>query len=46
MPEFSISRAKIVSRTEVISSSNAGTHQGYIESGVVIGKEWLNTGQS
>lgn len=46
MPEFSISRAKIVSRTEIISSSNAGTHQGYIESGVVIGKEWINTADS
>lgn len=40
MPEFSMKRATVVSRTEIISSSNAGTLQGYKESGVVIGKEW------
>nr|WP_195365977.1 phage minor head protein [[Eubacterium] tenue] len=40
MPEFSIKRATVVSRTEIISSSNAGTLEGYKESGVVIGKEW------
>lgn len=40
MPEFSMKRATVVSRTEIISSSNAGTLEGYKESGVVIGKEW------
>ncbi|MBC8630273.1 hypothetical protein H8697_00925 [[Eubacterium] tenue] len=40
MHEFSMKRATVVSRTEIISSSNAGTLQGYKESGVVIGKEW------
>lgn len=40
MPEFSMKRATVVARTEVISSSNAGTLEGYKESGVVIGKEW------
>lgn len=40
MPGFSMKRATVVSRTEIISSSNAGTLQGYKESGVVIGKEW------
>ena len=40
MPEFSMKRATVVSRTEIISSSNAGTLQGYKESGVVTGKEW------
>lgn len=43
MPEFDIKRATLVSRTEIISSSNAGTLQGYKESGVVIGKEWSST---
>lgn len=43
MPEFDIKRATVVSRTEIISSSNAGTLQGYKESGVVIGKEWSST---
>lgn len=43
MPEFSMKRATVVSRTEIISSSNAGTLQGYKESGVVIGKEWSST---
>lgn len=40
MPEFSMKRATVVARTEVISSSNSGTLEGYKESGVVIGKEW------
>lgn len=40
MPEFGMKRATVVARTEVISSSNAGTLEGYRESGVVIGKEW------
>lgn len=40
MPEFGMKRATVVSRTEIISSSNAGTLEGYKESGVVIGKEW------
>lgn len=43
MPEFDMKRATVVSRTEIISSSNAGTLQGYKESGVVIGKEWSST---
>lgn len=43
MPEFNMKRATVVSRTEIISSSNAGTLQGYKESGVVIGKEWSST---
>lgn len=43
MPEFDMKRATVVARTEVISSSNAGTLQGYKESGVVIGKEWSST---
>ena len=43
MPEFDMKRATVVARTEIISSSNAGTLQGYKESGVVIGKEWSST---
>ncbi len=43
MPEFDMKRAAVVARTEIISSSNAGTLQGYKESGVVIGKEWSST---
>lgn len=43
MPEFDIKRATVVSRTEIISSSNFGTLQGYKESGVVIGKQWSST---
>lgn len=43
MPEFDMKRATLVSRTEIISSSNAGTLQGYKDSGVVIGKEWSST---
>lgn len=43
MPEFDMKRATVVARTEIISSSNAGTLEGYRESGVVIGKEWSST---
>lgn len=43
MPEFDMKRATVVARMEIISSSNAGTLQGYKESGVVIGKEWSST---
>lgn len=43
MLEFDMKRATVVARTEIISSSNAGTLQGYKESGVVIGKEWSST---
>jgi uncharacterized protein with gpF-like domain len=34
-------RATTIARTEVIGASNAGSLEGYIESGVVEGKEWL-----
>ncbi|WHH59158.1 phage minor head protein [Petroclostridium sp. X23] len=42
-PEFGISRAITIARTEIISASNAGSIEGYRQSGVVIGKEWLAT---
>lgn len=43
LPEFSANRARLVARTEVIASSNAGTFEGYLQSGVVAGMEWLAT---
>lgn len=46
MPAFNMARATLVSRTEVVNSSNAGTFKGYELSGVVVGKEWVSIGDS
>lgn len=35
-------RSKTIARTEVVTASNHGAEQAYIQSGVVEGKEWLN----
>lgn len=35
-------RATMIARTEVVTASNHGAEQAYIQSGVVEGKEWLN----
>lgn len=43
---FSRDRAKMIARTEVISSSNAGTLEAYRQSEVVVGKEWTSANDS
>ena len=40
------SSTETIARTEVLSSSNAGTEFGYKQSGVVEKKEWLSTKDS
>lgn len=41
LPEFNWNRARLVARTETISAANAGTLDGYRQSKVVIGHEWM-----
>lgn len=36
-----LNRAELIARTEAIYAANAGAEQGYIQSGVVEGKQWL-----
>jgi len=43
MSEASVRRSRNIARTEVITMSNRGTVEGYIESGVVDGMEWLTS---
>jgi hypothetical protein len=40
-PSHIANRAQIIARTEGIYAANAGTELGYIQSGVVEGKQWL-----
>ena len=46
LPAFGVDRSERIARTEMSRAMNGGTELGYIESGVVLGKQWLAAGDS
>lgn len=40
------SRTDKIARTEIVGASNNGTHQGYVDSGIVITEKWIDSRDS